>query len=107
MPSNPPDPRAAFDAAYDAADKAETLQRLDGLTKALPVAAIVPEHDYQTIAVDLANRIELAVLACRDEALGDFACRVAVLSILDPQTPTEEDIARGVAWAKTQSGLEA
>lgn len=37
--------RGAFDAAWDAADKAETLQRLDGLTKALPVAAITPQTD--------------------------------------------------------------
>lgn len=94
------DPRAAFDAAFDAVDKAETLQRLDGLTKALPVAAIVPERDYQTIAVDLANRIELAVQACRDTELGDGACRLLVLTLLDPQTPTEEEVARAVAWAK-------
>jgi hypothetical protein len=32
--------RDAFEAAYSAADKAETLQRLDGLTKARPVVAI-------------------------------------------------------------------
>jgi hypothetical protein len=36
------DVRGAFDAAYDAADAQETRQRLEGLTKALPVARIQP-----------------------------------------------------------------
>jgi hypothetical protein len=36
----PPDARQKFEDAWNEADKAETLQRLDGMTKAVPVASI-------------------------------------------------------------------
>lgn len=59
--------RGAFDAAYAAADKAETLQRLDGLTKALPVAAIYaqPEHAAVEAVRTLVKERDAAVAAWR------------------------------------------
>jgi hypothetical protein len=44
------DHRAAFDAAFDAADAQETRQRLEGLTKALPVARIQPQAEHAAVA---------------------------------------------------------
>lgn len=60
------DIRDAFDAAWNEADKAETLQRLDGLTKARPIAPIAQEAEDE--AVDEIMAIVRRLVRERDEA---------------------------------------
>lgn len=60
--------RAEFEAIWSAADKAETLQRLHGLTKERPVAPIAsaPEHQAVEAVRKLLQERDVAIAAWRE-----------------------------------------
>ena len=76
--------RKKFDEAFAEADRLETLQRLDGLTRELPVAAIraEPEHAAVEAVRKVVEERNVAVAAWRAECEAHAADLLALREAL-------------------------